>query len=139
MSAEERPLYLNLRNSRHSIFEFEKLKKDDVYIADLFTGFKYVIHQSRVTQGFNKDEYFEARLIPNSGGFVFSPSFCFHPAVVAGFISNEIKRIAKLPEEDQSAAREEAIARLFKMKHKHEQYRHLDITQIYSNESKLRL
>ena len=35
--------------------------------------------------------------------------------------------------------REDLIARLFKMKHKHEQYRHLDIHQIYSNESKLRL
>lgn len=139
LSPEERMQYLNLRNSRHSVFEFERLKKDDVYIHDLFTGFKYVIHQSRVTQGFHAKEYFEARLIPNEGGFVFSSSFCFHPAVVADFIDNEIKRIATLPEEQQSAARAETIARLFKMKHKHEQYRHLDIHQIYSNESKLRL
>jgi hypothetical protein len=139
MTPEERLSYLNLRNSRHSIFEFERLKKDDVHIRDLFTGFKYVIHQSRVTQGFNKDEYFEARLIPFDGGFIFSSSFCFHPAVVSKFIQNEVARIAKLPEEQQALARDESIARLFKMKHKHEQYRHLDISQIYSNESKLRL
>lgn len=135
----ERPLYLNLRNSRHSLFEFQKLKGDDVYIRDLFTGFKYVIRQSRVTQGFNKDEYFEARLIPYEGGFVFSNSFCFHPSVVSKFIQKEVKRVNKLPEEEQAQAREDLISRLFKMKNKHEQYRHLDIQQIYSNESKLKI
>jgi hypothetical protein len=139
VSEEERPLYLNLRNSRHSLFEFQKLKGDDVYIRDLFTGFKYVIRQSRVTQGFNKGEYFEARLIPHDGGFVFSNAFCFHPAVVAKFIIKEVKRVNKLPEEEQAQAREELISRLFKMKNKHEQYRHLDIHEIYSNDSKLRL
>jgi hypothetical protein len=136
---DERPLFLNLRNSRHSLFEFQKLKGDDVYIRDLFTGFKYVIRQSRLTQGFNKDEYFEARLIPFDGGFVFSNSFCFHPSVVAKFILKEVKRVNKLPEEEQAQAREELISRLFKMKNKHEQYRHLDIQQIYSNESKLKI
>src|SRR5882757_5948884 len=95
---DERSLYLNLRNSRHSLFEFQKLKKDDVYIKDLFTGFKYTIHKSRVTQGFNKDEYFEARLVPFEGGFIFSSSFCFHPSVVSKFIQIEVKRINKLPE-----------------------------------------
>ncbi|NJL24111.1 MAG: hypothetical protein HC902_02295 [Calothrix sp. SM1_5_4] len=135
---EERPYYLNLRNSRHSLFEFQKLKGDDVYVRDLFTGFKYVIRQSRVTQGFNKDEYFEARLIPHDGGFVFSNSFCFHPSVVSKYVLKEVKRVNKLPEEEQAQGREELIAKLFKMKHKHEQYRHLDIGDIYSNESKLR-
>ncbi len=135
---EERPMYLNLRNSRHSLFEFQKLKGDDVYIRDLFTGFKYVIRKSRVTQGFNKDEFFEARLVPFEGGFVFSSSFCFHPAVVSKFIMKEMKRINKLAEEEQAQSREELISRLFKMKHKHEQYRHLDVHQIYTNESKLR-
>jgi hypothetical protein len=139
LSAEDRLNYLNLRNSRQSLFEFQKLKGDDVYIRDLFTAFKYVIKKSRLTQGFNKDEYFEARLIPFEGGFVFSSSFCFHPSVVGKFILKEVKRINKLPEEAQAHAREELLARLFKMKHKHEQYRHLDIHQIYSNESKLRI
>lgn len=139
LTPEERSSYLNLRNSRHSLFEFLKLKKEDVHIRDLFTGFKYVIQQSRVTQGFNRDEYFEARLIPSDGGFVFSSAFCFHPAVVGKFILNEVKRINKLPEEEQAFMRDEFIARLFKMKNKHEQYRHLNIEKIYSNESKLKI
>ncbi len=139
ISEDDKSAYLNLRNSRHSLFEFMKVKGDDVYIRDLFTAFKYVIRQSRVNQGFNKDEYFETRLIPYEGSFVFSNSFCFHPSAVNKFILKEIKRVTKLPEEEQAIAREELIARLFKMKHKHEQYRHLDIHNIYSNESKLRI
>jgi hypothetical protein len=135
----ERLFYLNLRNSRHSLFEFLKLKNDDVHIRDLFTGFKYTILGSRLTQGFNRDEYFEARLVPNEGGFVFSNAFCFHPALVSPFIAKEVKRVNKLPDEEQAQAREDLIARLFKMKSKHEQYRHLDIQEIYSNESKLKL
>lgn len=136
---EERSIYLNLRNSRQSLFEFVKLKGDDVHIKDLFTGFKYVIRKSRLTQGFNPEEYFEARLIPHEGSFVFSNAFCFHPAVVSKYIQKEVKRVTKLPEEEQALAREELMNRLFKMKHKHEQYRHLDISKIYSNESKLRI
>lgn len=139
ISEEERTIYLNMRNSRHSLFEFLKLKGEDVYIRDLFTGFKYVIRQSRVTQGFNKEEFFEARLIPHDGGFVFSNSFTFHPGPVSKFIVKEVKRINKLADEEQATAREDLISRLFKMKHKHEQYRHLDIHHIYSNDSKLRL
>jgi hypothetical protein len=54
-------------------------------------------------------------------------------------VIKEVKRVNKLPEEEQAQAREELIARLFKMKHKHEQYRHLDIHNIYSNDSKLRI
>ena len=136
---DERSAYLNLRNSRHSLFEFLKLKKDDVYIRDLFTGFKYIMQKSRITVGFEKDEYFEARLIPHDGGFVFSNAFCLHPAAVGKFILKEIKRVNKLAEEDQAMAREELISRLFKMKHKHEQYKHLDIQHIYSNDSKLKI
>lgn len=139
LSDEERPFYLNLRNSRHSLFEFNKLKGDDVYIRDLFTGFKYVIRQSRLTQGFSKDEFFEARLIPHEGSFIFSNAFTFHPAVTSKFILKEVKRVNKMAEEEQAVGREELIARLFKMKSKHEQYRHLDIQEIYSNDSKLKL
>lgn len=136
---EDRAAYLNLRNSRHSLFEFLKVKNGDVYIRDLFTAFKYVIRQSHITHGFNTDEYFEARLIPHDGGFVFSNSFCFHPSTVGKFILKEIKRVNKMPEEEQASAREDLIARLFKMKSKHEQYRHLSLENIYSNESKLRI
>ena len=135
----EKSLYYSLRNSRHSLFEFMKVKKGDVYIRDLFTEFEYIVRNSAVTIGFNRDELFEARLIPYENEFVFSSSFCFHPAQVSRFIAKEIRKLNRLPEAEHSRAREDLIQRLFKMKHKHEQYRHLDIREVYSNDSKLRI
>jgi hypothetical protein len=135
----ERPLFHNLRNSRLSLFEFLKLKGDDVFIRDLFTAFKYVIRQSRVTIGFNRDEYFQARLIPFESGFVFSEAFCFHPASVSRFIAKHIKVINRMPDVDQASAREDFLRRLFRMRYKVDQYRHLDVHDIYSDQPKLRI
>ena len=139
MTAAERPLYFSLRNSRHSIFEFSKVKGDDVYVRDLFTGFQYVIRNSRVTIGFNREELFEARLIPHESQFVFSGSFCLHPAAVSGFIAQEIRKVNRLPEVEHVKSREELMMRLFKMKQKHGQYKKLNISDVYSNEPKLRI
>jgi hypothetical protein len=139
MTEEERPLFFSLRNSRHSLFEFLKVKGDDVYVLDLFTQFQYIIRNSRITIGFNREELFEARLIPHNGDFVFSSSFCLHPFLVKRFITKEIRKVNKKPEAEHWRSREDLIQRLFRMKHKHEQYRHLDIRDIYSNESKLRV
>lgn len=135
----ESPLYYSLRNSRHSLFEFIKVRRGDVYIRDLFTNFEYVIRNSHVSIGFNRDELFEARLIPYENEFVFSISFCLHPPQVSRFITKEIRKVNRLPEVEHAKAREDLMQRLFKMKHKHEQYRHLDIREVYSNESKLRI
>jgi hypothetical protein len=139
MTPSERPLYFCLRNSRHSLFEFVKVRGNDVYVRDLFTSFEYIIRNSKVTIGFQRDELFEARLIPYENEFVFSGSFCLHPRQVSKFITQEIRKVNRRPENEYAKSREELMSRLFKMKHKHEQYKHLDIHEIYSNESKLRI
>lgn len=135
---EERPFLQNLRNSRHSLFEFLKLKKNDVYIKDLLSGLKYVIKDSHITAGFDSREFFEARLIPYENGFIFSSAFCFHPSETNKFILKEIKATKKNSELSADEAREILISRLFQMKCKHERYKHLKIKDIYSNDSKLR-
>jgi hypothetical protein len=139
MSEAERMQYFALRNSRHSLFEFVRVKEEDVFVRDLFTGFQYVIRNSPISIGFNRDELFEARLIPFENEFIFSASFCIHPPQVSKFITKEVRKVNRKPESEHAQAREDLIARLFKMKHKHEQYRHLDIREVYSNESRLRI
>ena len=140
ISEQDLPVYKNLRDNKHSLFEFLKVKNKDVYIKDLFTGLKHVIKESPVTVGFNRDEVFEARLIPNGeDGFTFGKSFCTHPAEVRKYIDKEIKKIKALPEEERRAAQEDLLGRLFRMRYKHEQYRHVNIHEIYSNESRLRM
>ncbi len=134
----ERPDLQNIRNSRHSLFDFLKLKKNDVYIKDLFSGLKYVIKDSQVTAGFDSKEFFEARLIPHENAFVFSNSFCFHPTEVSKYILKEIKTAKKATDVSPDVAREALIIRLFQMKCKHDRYKHLKLKDIYSNDSKLR-
>ena len=133
-------MYRNLPHNQHSLHEFLKVKNKDVYIKDLFSGEKHVIKESPVTVGFNRDEIFEARLIPSGdGGFLFGKSFCIHPAEVKKYIEKEIKKIKALPEEERRAAQEDLLGRLFRMRYKHEQYKHVNIHEIYSNESRLRM
>ncbi|HAG90288.1 MAG TPA: hypothetical protein DCL41_00350 [Bdellovibrionales bacterium] len=138
VTEEERSQLQNLRNNRHSLFEFLKLKKNDVYVKDLFNGLKYVIKDSLITAGFDSREYFEARLIPHNDGFIFSNSFCFHPEDVNRFISKEIRAVKKSKEIPLDEGRENLILKLFQMKCKHERYKHLKLKDIYSNNSKLK-
>jgi hypothetical protein len=44
-----------------------------------------------------------------------------------------------MPEAEQKPAREKLILRLFRMRNKFEQYRHVGIQEIYSNEGRLRV
>lgn len=138
VSDEERPLLQNVRNCRHSLFEFLKIKGKDVYVRDLISGLKYVIKDSNVTAGFNSAEYFEARLIPFEGGFVFSNSFCFHPAESGKFILKEIKILKKTMGENPDVAKEAFLTKIFQMACRHERYKHLKLKDVYSNDSKIR-
>ncbi len=130
---------MSLRNQHHSLFQFLKIKGSDVYIRDLFENQKFVIKGSPVTIGFNVDEIFEARLIPDGDTFIFGKSFVIHSSEVKSFIENQIQIVNKLPVADRKAAQEELMAKLFKMRYKREQYRHVNIHDIYSDEPRLRL
>ena len=86
----------SLKNSRYSLFEFIKSKGDDVYIKDLFSGYKLVLKDSHFVLGFKKDEFFSARLFPFEDSFVFAKAFCIHPSPATKFILSEIKKIKKV-------------------------------------------
>lgn len=131
--------YKNLATNRHSLFELLRVRTSDLTIRDLFSSHKLMIKDSPITEGFAKDEIFEARLVANGDNFLFVGSFCFHPPQASRFIYKEIKKVKKTASDQQDNAREELISRIFRMRHKHEQYKHVEISNIYSNDSKLRL
>ncbi|MDZ4677822.1 MAG: hypothetical protein SGI74_09965 [Oligoflexia bacterium] len=135
LPADELGLYENLTKSHHSLFEFLKLRDSDVTIRDLFSKNKYVLLNSPITAGFNADEVFEARLIPFEKTWVFTHGFCFHPVEATKFISKEIKQVRHL---DQSH-KEALMLKLLKMRYKFEQYKHIRLDFIYSNDGKLRI
>jgi hypothetical protein len=132
---DQLPLFESLTKTIHSLFEFIKLRDTDVTIRDLFTKKKYVLENSVITAGFNTDEVFEARIIPFEKTWVFTRGFCFHPVEATKFISKEIKQVRHL---DQSH-KEALMLKLLKMRYKFEQYKHIRLDFIYSNDGKLRI
>ena len=132
-SPEEQKALQLMRQHRHSIFQFIKLKGEDVHIKDLLRNEKLVVKKSRQIFGFDTEEFFEARLIPTGDSYVFSRGFCFHPASAQKYILNEVKKHKKNPDLDP----EELLLRLIKMRYKFEQYRHVKPELIYSENSKV--
>lgn len=122
-----------LKRHRHSLFEFSKIKNGDVYIKDLLANQKLVVKQSSFVFGFDSDEIFEVRLIPNGDSYVFTRGFCFHPESAKKFILGEVKRHRKDPDLDPDLL----MLRLIKMRYKFEQYKHVKPELIYTNEGKM--
>lgn len=135
MSDQDKELLQQIGKIRHSIFEFIKVRGDDVYVRDLFADKKIILKHSYVAVGFNPEELFDARVIPQDNNFVFTKGFCFHPTEAKKFILKEIKKIRHL---DQ-AQHEALMLRLMKMRYKLEQYRHIRLEYIYTNEPRLKL
>jgi hypothetical protein len=124
----------SLTSLQHSLFEFIKAKGDDIYIRDLMAGKKIIIKNSPITVGFSPDEVFDARLIPNDDSFIFTRGFCFHPPGARKYITREIKRVKKLTPDEK----EQMMLKLIKMRYRTDQYKHIDVTHIYTDESKLK-
>jgi hypothetical protein len=135
MRPEERPLFENLAGVRHSLFEFLKIRGDDIHIRDLFLEKDIVIYHSPIRIGFNRNEIFDARLIPDGEKFHFTKGFCFHPTEATKYILGEIKKLQKLEDPAQDEA---FMLRVLKIRYKYEQYRHLKLEYVYTNEKKVR-
>jgi hypothetical protein len=134
MNEHERQSFLNIANAHHSLFEFLKLRGDDVHVQDLFSGEKTVIQNSPVKIGFSREEFFSARLIPVQDGFTFGKAFCFHPEDARKYVLSEVDKVKNADHELHDAL----ILRLTKMRYKYEQYRHLKLTDVYTNERRVR-
>jgi hypothetical protein len=130
---EETDVIEKLRQHRHSLFQFVKVKDQDITIKDLLQNKKIVVKQSPWTFGFNEDEIFEARLIPVGDNWVFTKGFCFHPLDAKKYILGEVKKHRK----DADLNPEDMMLKLLKMRYKFERYRHVKIDMIYSDESRL--
>lgn len=134
LSEKELPLYEALAGIRHSVFEFIKVRGNDVYIKDLFERKKIVLKNSSIFVGFNPDELFEARVVPLGKNNIFTKGFCFHPSQARKFILGEIKKIRFLESEQHEAL----MLRLMKMRYKMDQYKHIKLEFIYTNDPKIK-
>ncbi|MEO0334804.1 MAG: hypothetical protein AAF202_00305 [Pseudomonadota bacterium] len=133
------PQLEQLIESRSSLFEFLKVKGEDVFIKDLVANEKIVVPGSQMTVGFQRDEYFQARLVKKEEAFQFGPAFCFHPAPAGRYLMKEVKRIRKVKDvAEKENEKSSLLLKVFKMKYKLNQYKHVDVKDIYSADPKLR-
>lgn len=124
---------INLVNHKHSLFEFEKIKNENVVLYDLFDRKRLTVKNSPWTI-FHREELFEARLIPKDDAFVFARGICIHPAEARRDILKESKRFRK----KDKLERERFMLTLIKVRHKYEQYRHVKWEAIFAAEMKTR-
>jgi hypothetical protein len=135
MTADERPAFESLACIRHSLFEFVRIRGEEIHIHDLLLDKPIVIYGSPIRIGFSRDEIFDARLIPDGEQFHFSRAFCFHPAEASRYILAEIKKLRK---SKNTSDEETFMLKAIKMRYKYEQYRHLKLDYVYTNEKKVR-
>lgn len=134
-TSEEEEVLERMRNHRHSLFEFVKMKGDDIYLKDLLRDEKIIVSKSPLIYGFNEEEIFETRLVREGDRWVFCRGFCFHPGSVKKYILTEVKKYRK----DSDLDPEVLMMKLVRMRSRCEQYRHLRPEMVYSDESKLTL
>jgi hypothetical protein len=126
----DQEIFENLAESTHSLFELLKASGEDVFVKDLVSGEKYVIEDPDVNQGFSKGDIFETRLLKFRDRLVFGQSFVFHPASTRAYILKQIKLVKYL----DRVHKLKLFQKLSGMKLKTEQYPHIDVRHIYTDE-----
>jgi hypothetical protein len=135
MSKEDRKYFEYLAAYEHSLYEFVKLRGDDVHIRDLFTGFTRVLKNSSMTYGFNYDEIFDVRIFPYEDTWVFAKGFCFHPVEAKKFVLAEVAKATNFT----LSEKETLLLRLARMRHRLDQYKHIHFEHIYTNQTRVKV
>ncbi len=133
-SSDELNIYRDFCSTIHSIFRLKRFtwNRKGFVVVDLFTNKTHVVSDSEINKGFARGDIFEARIIPFKGDLEFSRGFCFHPAEMESFISNEVKKVRFQDKSRQT----KLILQLSAMKLKHLRFPHIDIRHIYKFESR---
>lgn len=133
-SNEELNIYKDFCNSIHSLFRFKRRtwNRKGLVVTDLFSNKTYTVTDLEIQSGFSRGDLFEARIIPFKGGFEFSRGFCFHPVEMQSFILGEIKKVRFQDKSRQT----KLILQLSAMKLKHLRFHHIDVSHIYTFESR---
>jgi hypothetical protein len=133
-SPEDKQIFENLSTSIHSLFLLKRMTwfGNNLVIQDLFSRKSYTVLDPKMKQAFSKGDIFEGRVFPSDGKWNFAQGFCFHPIEMRSFIVNEIKKI-RFQERSRHL---KLILQLAQMKLKHQRFAHIDVSHIYTFNSK---
>ena len=133
-SSDDLNVYRDFCSTVHSIFRVKRFTWDrkGLVVVDLFSNKTFTVSDPDFDRGFSRGDLFEARLIPFRGSYAFSKGFCFHPTEMEGFILGEVKKVRHQDKSRQT----KLILQLASMKLKHIRFPHIDISHIYTLESR---
>jgi hypothetical protein len=127
-------VFEDLSISQHGLHQFIKIKGDKVYFKDLFSGKKKIVVDAPFAVTLTKGTICDFRTVQYGDDLTVTKGFCAHPMDANKFILKEIKEFKKGTSENQ----EELLLELVRMFFKLEQYSHLQISQVYTRDSKVR-
>jgi hypothetical protein len=122
-------IFEGLGNSVSSVFELLKIKDNQASIRDLYDKEEYLVEDIENPKIFQKGDVFQARIVPVEDKILFSQAFQFHPKEAKSYLHKEIKKTKSLKE----VHKKELMLKLSLMKHRSEQYPHIDAAHIYSD------
>ncbi|MGP0564843.1 MULTISPECIES: hypothetical protein [unclassified Nitrospina] len=99
-SGEEKELCEGLKESRHSLFLMKKSGNGHVVVRDLFEDEKLVVKEDEGKLFFNKEDVFEARLLPFRTKYFFTENFCHHPRATYKYILSKVKPVIAEEKQD---------------------------------------
>ncbi len=134
ITAEERPYFEALAESRYCLFEYIKTKGTDHYAKNIVTGDKVTVKNSTVTMLTPKGSIFSTHFAKDAQTNYFTKGMICHPLESKKFIVGEAKKMKDMTMEQQS----KIIIHLIKLYFKLERYPHVNQEQIYSNNSSVR-
>jgi len=132
---KDREVFVKLSQNTHSLYQFIKLKGESSIYKDLLKNKKCVVQNSAFSVTLPPGAICDFRTVQDENGDLqVTKGFCAHPMDASKFILKQVKNHRKAPAEEQEAL----LLKLVRMFFKLEQYSHLESSQVYTLESKVR-
>jgi len=128
--------YEYLTSGVFSVFVVQKIKKNVVYLKDLFSGLEYKVEDDVASLTLQRGEFVQTSVYQKTRSlYEFGMSIITHPTESHSFIKSKVKKVVKdLKEDSQSRAKEEFFEALMTMRYQFFKYRQLEILKIYSDQ-----
>ena len=135
INKEELFLLENLSFHHHSLFELIKVRKESVIIKDLITNKKNQVCKTLNISYLKKNECFEGRIVLIDKIYQILNGICVHPIEARKFILGQVNNVRKSGEYEQK----EVFRKLTRMYFKLNQFPHIKMDYIYTDDGKMRL
>ncbi|MCH8327707.1 MAG: hypothetical protein IID15_04180 [Candidatus Marinimicrobia bacterium] len=93
-SRHELEIFEGFIRNIHGMFLVKKVRDDSIIVLNMFDDEKYEVKEEQGKLIFNKNDLFEARLMPYENAYYFSGNFCFHPGKALKFIKKEVEKVS---------------------------------------------